>query len=77
MPDVTPFLWFDDQAEHAEAFYRRAFFGPQAAVLPASTSGQVGHQSLVELPGVTLRLFNGGPHHQFNQAISLFIEVAD
>lgn len=77
MPVVTPFLWFDNQAEHAEAFYRRAFFGPDAAEFPDANEGQIGHQSMVELPGVTLRLFNGGPHHPFNHAISLFIEVAD
>jgi len=29
----------------------------------------------LEVAGTTLQLFNGGPHHDFNDAISLFVAV--
>ena len=80
---ITPCLWFDGQAEEAANFY--------ASVLPDSRvdnvvrapadypSGKAGDVLIVEftLTGTKFTGLNGGPHFQFNEAVSLQIACAD
>jgi len=76
-------LWFTDQAADAAAFY--ASILPDSRVdrvtaLPAGTpSGPTGSVAMVEftLMGQRFKAINGGPHHPFNDAISLMAEVED
>src|SRR4051794_37670904 len=70
---ITPFLWFDGQAEEAARFYVSLF--PDSAVTSVSP-GPTGAAQAVEfrLAGVRFLALNGGPHFTFNEAISLSID---
>ena len=70
---TTPFLWFDDQAQEAARFYVSLF--PDSAVTGV-TPGPDGKPLVVEfqLAGVRFLALNGGPHFQFNEAVSLSID---
>jgi predicted 3-demethylubiquinone-9 3-methyltransferase (glyoxalase superfamily) len=77
-PAITPFLWFDQNAEEAVDFYLSIFPnsrktgelrntgdapGPKGGVLTAS----------FELNGLRFTALNGGPAHQFNEAVSFVV----
>lgn len=79
---VTPFLWFDTQAEEAVGFYTSVF--DNARVLTtiryskegAQASGQAEGSAMTiafQLDGQDFTALNGGPHFKFNEAISLVI----
>jgi predicted 3-demethylubiquinone-9 3-methyltransferase (glyoxalase superfamily) len=70
---ITPFLWFDGQAEEAAHFYVSMF--PDSAVT-GSTPGPGGKALVVEfrLAGMQFLALNGGPHFKFNEAVSLSID---
>lgn len=78
MSRITPFLWFDNQAEEAVNFYTSVFKngclkninrygdagpGPKGSVMTAT----------FELDGQEFIALNGGPVFKFNEAISFFI----
>jgi len=62
MAKICPFLWFEDRADEAMKFYLSVFKNSRA----------LGSQRF-EIEGQELIVFNGGPFHQFNSAISLFV----
>lgn len=82
MNKITPFLWFDTQAEEAVNLYVSIFknskiistscYG-EGAPMPAGTLFTV----TFELDGQTVMAMNAGPHFKFNEAISLFVRCAD
>jgi len=78
MQKITPFLWFDNQAEEAMHFYASIFKntkvgdvrrygeagpGPEGSVMTAS----------FELEGQQFMVLNGGPEFAFTPAISFFV----
>jgi predicted 3-demethylubiquinone-9 3-methyltransferase (glyoxalase superfamily) len=76
---ITPCLWFDDQAEEAAKFYSSIF--PNSKVMAVTRYGKVGHEihgrpagSVMtvefELGGHTFTALNGGPVFKFNEAVS-------
>ena len=65
MQKITPFLWFDGQAEDAMNFYTSIFQNSKVAGGP---------NAAFELDGVEFIAFNGGPHFKFNEAISLYVD---
>ena len=69
---ITPFLWFDDQAEEAARFYVSLF--PDSAVIGV-TPGPDGKPLVVafRLAGVAFLALNGGPHFKFTEAISFLV----
>ena len=72
MKKITPFLWFDTQAEEAMKFYVSIFKNSKVlSVLP----GPNGIASSVnfELEGQEFVGFNAGPEFKFNEAISMFV----
>jgi predicted 3-demethylubiquinone-9 3-methyltransferase (glyoxalase superfamily) len=82
---ITPFLWFDDQAEHAAAYYCSIF--PDSGIetvarytkeAAQATGRQAGSAMTVEfvLDGLRFTALNGGPHFQFNEAVSLVVHCA-
>ena len=79
MQKITPFLWFDDQAEEAMNFYVSVF--KNSKVLSVSRygnegPGQAGKVMTVsfELNGQEFTALNGGPQHfGFSEAISFFV----
>lgn len=82
MQKITPFLWFDDNAEEAANFYVSVFknskigevsrygdAGEQAAGRPAGTVMTVDFH----LDGQDFVALNGGPHFKFTEAISFVV----
>jgi len=75
---ITPFLWFDGQAEEAAKFYTSIF--DNSKVLEVSRYGEVGPgqkgsvmTASFELEGQKFVALNGGPHYKFTPAISFYI----
>ena len=78
MQKITPFLWFDGNAEEAMNFYVSVFnnsrivgisrFG-EGAHMPAGTVWS----GTFEIEGQTFMALNGGPMFQFTPAISLYV----
>jgi predicted 3-demethylubiquinone-9 3-methyltransferase (glyoxalase superfamily) len=83
MPAITPFLWFDTEAEEAAGFYVSVF--PNSSILSTSRyaegtgPGAPGDVLTVafELDGRRFTALNGGPQFKFTEALSLVIECAD
>ena len=81
MTSISPCLWFDGQAEQATAFYVSLFPDSRVdQVTRAPTDypgGRKGDALLVEftLGGRKFLALNGGPYHQFNEAVSMSISV--
>jgi predicted 3-demethylubiquinone-9 3-methyltransferase (glyoxalase superfamily) len=73
MPTVTPFLWFDNQAEEAMEFYASIF--KSAKVLNVQRAGDRVMLVEFELEGQRFMGLNAGPHHRFNEAVSFFVKV--
>ena len=71
MTRVMPFLWYNNQAGEALRFYSEVFNVP----VQGADNGDDIFLGSLSLPGLELMLFNGGPHHEFNHAISLFVLV--
>ena len=71
MPTITPFLWYDNQAEEAMNFYASIF--PHSKVGPVTRAqGRVMSVGF-ELEGQKFMALNGGPHYTFNEAVSFFV----
>ena len=81
MSKITPCLWFDGKAEEAANFYISVFPDSHVDAVhrapSAYPSGKAGDVLLVEftLMGQPFTGLNGGPHFQFNEAISFQIPV--
>jgi predicted 3-demethylubiquinone-9 3-methyltransferase (glyoxalase superfamily) len=79
MQKITPFLWFDDQAEEAANFYASIFKSSRIVTVTRYTEvgpGPAGSAMTVvfELDGQRFTALNGGPHFQFTEAISLVVD---
>ena len=73
MQKITPFLWFNDNAEHAINFYLSIFKDSKIISLNRNEEGKVFTGSF-ELEGQKFIALNGGPHFTFNEAISFFVD---
>jgi len=71
MPTITPFLWFDTQAEEAMNFYV-SIFSRSRVVKVDRAQGKVLSVEF-ELEGQRFLGLNAGPHHKFNEAVSFFV----
>lgn len=78
MQKITPFLWFDNNAEEAMNFYISIF--KDSKVLDITRYGEAGPgpkgsvlTAAFELDGLELVALNGGPHFKFTEAISLSV----
>jgi predicted 3-demethylubiquinone-9 3-methyltransferase (glyoxalase superfamily) len=82
MQRITPFLWFDHQAEEAANFYASIFrnskvghvarydeAGAQASGRPKGSAMTVAFQ----LDGQDFVALNGGPHFKFTEAMSFVV----
>lgn len=78
MPKITPFLWYDTQAEEAMNLYTSIFKNSKAGRItrsPAAPPGSNGVMSVAfEIAGQHFIALNGGPAHKFTPAISLFVD---
>jgi|SRR5205809_2660467 len=78
MDKITPFLWFDSQAEEAMNFYMSIFKNSKVERISRygeAGPGPKGSVMSVEfvLEGQTFMALNAGPHFQFTPAISFFV----
>lgn len=73
MPTITPYLWYDQQAEEAMHYYASIF---KDAVIGDVTRGPDGAVTMAtfRLNGQAFIALNGGPHFKFNEAISLYVD---
>jgi predicted 3-demethylubiquinone-9 3-methyltransferase (glyoxalase superfamily) len=79
---ITPFLWFENQAEEAMNFYVSVF--KDSEVLNVSRFGEEGSSpagtvvvASFRLFGQEISAFNGGPEFNFTEAISFQIDCED
>ena len=71
MLSITPFLWFDTQAEEAMKFYTSIF--PRSKVISVQRAGDAVMSVTWELEGQRFMGLNAGPHFTFNEAVSFFV----
>jgi len=79
MQKISPFLWFDSQAEDAAKFYISVF--KNSKILHISRYGKVGPGPagsvmtvVFQLDGNEFIALNGGPIFKFNEAVSFMVE---
>jgi predicted 3-demethylubiquinone-9 3-methyltransferase (glyoxalase superfamily) len=82
MQKITPFLWFDTQAEEAAHFYTSVF--PNSRIVTIARYGDAGPGPkgsvmtvVFELDGQRMIALNGGPQFKFTEAISLSVDCKD
>ncbi|MFT2009260.1 VOC family protein [Pontibacter sp. 13R65] len=75
---ITPFLWFDNQAEEAVNFYISVF--KNSKMLSLNRYGEAGPGTKGSVMGLSFQLdgqnfmaLNGGPHFKFTPAISFYV----
>ncbi|HEY9506241.1 MAG TPA: VOC family protein [Gemmatimonadales bacterium] len=80
MQKISPFLWFDDQAEEAANYYVSVF--KNSKILSVSRYGEGAPYPAGTVMGVTFVLdgvefqaLNGGPLYSFSEAISFFVKA--
>jgi len=76
---ITPFLWFDNQAEEAARFYTSIFADSRIIDVARYTAANPDREGTVmlvtfELAGQRFYAMNGGPNQPFNESISLLVE---
>jgi predicted 3-demethylubiquinone-9 3-methyltransferase (glyoxalase superfamily) len=73
MKKITPFLWFDTQAEEAMNFYISIFKHSKVLGVTPGPDGRAMSVSF-ELEGQEFIGLNAGPQFKFNEAISFFVD---
>lgn len=79
---ITPFLWYNGQAEEAMNLYTSLF--PNSRIKQLKKWGEGSHMpadqvmmGVIEINGLTLHLFDAGPMFQFTEAVSFFVSCKD
>lgn len=79
MPKISPFLWFDHQAEEAARFYVSIF--PNSKIVTITRYGDAGPGPkgsvmtvVFQLNGQEFIALNGGPQFKFTEAVSLSVD---
>lgn len=77
-PSITPFLWFDNNAEEAVNFYVSIFPNSRRLDELRNTGDAPGPKGGIltlafELNGLRFVALNGGPDHKFNEAVSFVV----
>jgi len=78
MPKITPFLWFDTQAEEAARFYASVFKNSRIVRMSRYGDAGPGPKGSVmtvdfELDGQPFTALNAGPQFKFTEAISFTV----
>ncbi|MBI5933213.1 MAG: VOC family protein [Chloroflexi bacterium] len=76
MKKITPFLWFDTQAEEAMNFYVSLFKNSKVNSVSRGPDGRAFTVSF-ELDGQEFIGLNAGPQFKFNEAVSMFVNCED
>ena len=82
MQKVTPFLWFDKQAEEAVQFYTSVFKNSKIGrtlrydeASAKAAGGEIGSVLTIEfeIEGQKFTALNGGPQFKFNESVSFVV----
>lgn len=73
MKKITPFLWFDSQAEEAMHFYVSVFKHSKVLGITPGPNGRAMSVNF-ELEGQGFIGLNAGPQFKFNEAISFLVD---
>jgi len=82
MQKITPFLWFDHQAEEAAKFYTSVFKNSKLGKIlrydeasAKAAGGTVGSVLTIEfeIEGQKFTALNGGPQFKFNESVSFVV----
>ncbi len=81
MNKITPFLWFDTQAEEAATFYTSIFKKSKMGKVTRYGDGAPMPEGTVmtapfTIEGLPFTAFNGGPHYKISPAISFVVHCA-
>jgi len=76
MKKITPFLWFDTQAEEAMNFYASIFKNSKVGDISRGPDGKVFSVNF-QLEGQDFMAINAGPEFKFNESISMFVNCED
>ena len=76
---ITPFLWYDSQAEEAARFYTSIFDDSRVMDVARYTDANPSQEGTVmlvtfELAGQQFYALNGGKNDPFNESVSLLVE---
>jgi predicted 3-demethylubiquinone-9 3-methyltransferase (glyoxalase superfamily) len=82
MHKITPFLWFDNEAEEAARFYCSIFKNSKLGTIARYGEAGPGPKGGVmtisfELDGQPFTALNGVPHFKFNEAVSFVVNCRD
>ncbi len=83
MQKITPFLWFDNNAEEALNFYASVFKNSRIGEITRAPKGipDVPEGAVlvgsIEIEGLNFTLLNGGPAFKFNESVSFMIHTKD
>jgi predicted 3-demethylubiquinone-9 3-methyltransferase (glyoxalase superfamily) len=82
MKNITPFLWFDNQAEEAAQFYTSIFPDSKIKSISRYPEGAPRPKGMVMTVDFTLKgepfvALNGGPEFKFTEAISFVVNCSD
>ena len=82
MSRISPFLWYDSEAEAAAQLYVSIF--PNSKITSVSRYGEAGPGKPgsamtvgFELDGLPVTALNGGPHFKLTEAFSMSVDCAD
>lgn len=78
MQKISPFIWFDNNAEEAMNFYLSVFKDAKVIRVAHNPPGAYGPEgallvAYIQLEGQEVILMNGGPDHPLTDAISLTV----
>lgn len=81
MQRISPFIWFDNNAEEAMNFYLSIFKDAKVIRIAHNPPGSPGPEGAllvasIELEGQEIILLNGGPGHPLTDAMSLTINCS-
>ena len=79
MQKITPFLWFDGNAEEAMNFYTSVFKNSKILAVSRYGEGGPGQKGSVmtgtfTVEGQEFIVLNGGPQFKFTEAVSFFVK---
>jgi predicted 3-demethylubiquinone-9 3-methyltransferase (glyoxalase superfamily) len=82
MQKITPFLWFDNQAEEAVNFYTTVFKNSKIGTVARYGESGPGPKGsfmtiMFDLDGHAFMALNGGPIFKFTEALSLMVNCED
>jgi len=82
MQKISPFIWFDNNAEEAMNFYLSIFKDSKAVRVAHNPPGAPGPEGAllvasIQLEGQEIILMNGGPGHPLTDAISLTVNCSN